>query len=479
MTSKLWAGRFQKATDRSVEAFTASIQVDQRLARHDIVGSMVHARMLGRQGIIPEQDARAIAGGLAEVWIDLEGGRSTLSAELEDVHMNVESLLAAKIGPAAGRLHTARSRNDQVATDMRLYFKEMAAATIAAIRSLQTTLIDLAGGHLNTVFPGYTHLQRAQPVVLAHHLLAYFEMLQRDGQRFEDAYRRADALPLGSGALAGVPYPIDREWVAATLGFARVTANSLDAVSDRDFLIEYEAAAALCIMHLSRFAEEVVLWSSGEFGFIELDDGFATGSSIMPQKKNPDVAELVRGKTGEIYGSLLALLTTMKGLPLAYNRDLQEDKAGFFRCADTLLACLDVFAPMLATMRVRPERTLQAAEGGYSLATDLADYLVRQGLPFREAHHCVGALVRYAIERGKTFDQLALSEFQQFSPLFREDALEITTARSLEARAVTGGTAPAQVAHQLAGARQSLDEARPLGVPEFLPERFLPPADGL
>ena len=479
MTTKLWAGRFQKPTDRLVEAFTASIQVDQRLARHDIVGSMVHARMLGRQGIIPAEDARSVAAGLAQVWSDLQSGHSTFSPELEDVHMNVETLLGAKIGPVAGRLHTARSRNDQVATDIRLYFKETAQATVSAIRALQATLLNLAGDHLHTVFPGYTHLQRAQPVVLAHHLLAYFEMLERDAQRFEDGFRRANALPLGSGALAGVPYPIDREWVATTLGFAAVTTNSVDAVSDRDFLIEYEAAAALCIMHLSRFAEEIVLWSSGEFGFIELDDGFATGSSIMPQKKNPDVAELVRGKTGEIYGALLSLLTTMKGLPLAYNRDLQVDKAGFFRASDTLVACLEVFAPMLATMRVRPERARQAAEGGYSLATDLADYLVRQGLPFREAHHCVGGLVAYALEQGKTFERLSLSEYQRFSSLFQVDALEITIERSLEARAATGGTAPVQVAGQLANARLTLEHANVVDVPEYLPDRFLPPEDGL
>ena len=472
MTTKPWAGRFEKATDKLVEAFTASIQTDQRMARHDIVGSIAHVRMLGRQGIITTAEQEAIAQGLRAIWRDLQSGARELSAEYEDVHMNVETLLSDRVGAVGGKLHTARSRNDQVALDARLYARELIADTAAAVCGLQAVLAELAERHSETIFPGYTHLQRAQPVVLGHHFLAYFEMLERDQGRLRDCYARANVLPLGSGALAGVPYPIDRESVARELGFAAVTANSLDAVSDRDFMLEYEAAASICMMHLSRLAEETVLWSSQEFGLIELDDGFATGSSMMPQKKNPDVAELVRGKTGQIYGNLLALLTTMKGLPLSYNRDLQEDKPGFFQTGDTLVAALQVFAPMLASMRVKPEMARLAAEGGYSLATDLADYLAERGLPFREAHHCVGALVSYALQQGKTFGELTLEEFQRCSPQFGPDALEISTARSLAARSATGGTAPQTVARAAAAAQERLSAQTPLSAPVLDPETF-------
>ena len=462
MTTKPWAGRFEKATDKSVEAFTASIAVDQRLAPYDIAGSMAHASMLGRQGIITQDEAQTIVSGLLSVWQDFASGKAALAPDLEDVHMNMESLLSQRIGPVAGKLHTARSRNDQVALDIRLFTKEAIASTLAALCALQDTLVELAEQHQETILPGYTHLQRAQPVLLGHHYLAYVQMLQRDKERFSDCYRRVDVLPLGAGALAGVPYPIDRAWVAQTLGFSTVSANSLDTVSDRDFLLEYEAAASICMMHLSRLAEEIILWSSAEFGFIELDDAFATGSSIMPQKKNPDVAELVRGKTGQVFGDLLGLLTTMKGLPLSYNRDLQEDKAGFFHTVDTLLASLNVFAGLLSTMRVQEQRMLSAADEGLLLATDIADYLAKKGLPFREAHRSVGQLVQYAIQSGKSLDKLSLEEYRRFSPHFAEDILTLDLARSVEDRSSYGGTARKQVAEQIAAARNAREsEALP------------------
>ncbi|MDO8692349.1 MAG: argininosuccinate lyase, partial [Dehalococcoidia bacterium] len=336
MTTKPWGGRFEKSTDRLVEAYTASIHFDSRLYPQDIRGSIAHARMLGRQGIIAESEAAAIIGGLESIRNDIESGHFQFKPELEDIHMNIEASLTERIGPVAGKLHTARSRNDQVALDLRLYSMEVMDRTVGVLRSLQEVLLRMAEANLGVAMPGYTHLQRAQPVLLAHHLLAYFHMLQRDKERFDDCRRRADVMPLGSGALAGAPYALDRESVARELGFSRISPNSLDAVSDRDFVVEYLAAASICMMHLSRFSEELVLWSTEEFGFIEVDDAFATGSSIMPQKKNPDVAELARGKTGRVYGHLLGMLTVLKGLPLSYNRDLQEDKEAFFGVVDTL-----------------------------------------------------------------------------------------------------------------------------------------------
>jgi argininosuccinate lyase len=472
VTAKPWAGRFEKATDKLVEAFTQSISFDQRLARFDICGSMAHAAMLGRQGVIPAEDAAAIVRGLAQVWAGIAAGAVPLDPALEDIHMAVETKLGKQIGPTAGKLHTARSRNDQVATGLRLFAKDAIAQATRSLSVLQATLADLAEAHQSTLFPGYTHVQRAQPVTLAHHFLAYFEMFDRDRDRLADCFRRTGVLPLGSGALAGAPYPLDRAWVAQRLGFAQVSANSIDAVADRDFVIEFEAAAALCMVHLSRLAEELVLWSSQEFGFIDLDDGFATGSSIMPQKKNPDVAELVRGKAGPVFGNLMAMLTLMKGLPLAYNRDMQEDKPGFFACVDTLQACLDVMSPMLASMTVRTEAIRKAVDAGYALATDLADYLVAKALPFREAHHVVGSLVGYCVAQGKTFPDLTLQEYQQFSPLFEADVFDITVERSLAARDVPGGTAPRQVALALAAARRRLAEQPILSVPPFDPATF-------
>jgi len=458
MGAKPWSGRFQKATDKLVEAYTASIAYDRRLYRQDIRGSIAHARMMASQGIIAQEEGQAIVAGLEAILGDIEAGRFQLKPELEDIHMNIEASLTERIGPVAGKLHTARSRNDQVALDVRLYALEVMDQTVARMEELQRVLLDLAEAHQAVAMPGYTHLQRAQPVLLAHHLLAYFHMLQRDKERFADCRRRADVMPLGSGALAGVPYPIDREFLAGELGFSRISPNSLDAVSDRDFLVEYVAAAAITMMHLSRLSEELVLWSTEEFGFVEMDDAFATGSSIMPQKKNPDVAELARGKTGRVYGHLHGLLTTLKGLPLSYNRDLQEDKEAFFDVVDTLLSTLEVFAPMLASLQFKSEAMARAAGAGHILATDLADYLAKKGVPFREAHHAVGRLVAYASGAGKGLGELSLEEYQTFSPLFEGDVLSIDVASSLAARDVPGGTAPARVREALAQAQELIGE---------------------
>jgi argininosuccinate lyase len=446
-------GRFQKDADLLVQHYTASIPFDQRLYQHDIAGSMAHAKMLAKQNIITDKDAELIGMGLVSIREEIETGKFQFKEELEDIHMNIEARLTEKIGDIAGKLHTARSRNDQVAVDMRLYCKEAIGETIKSLRGLQSALLDVAEANKSVVIPGYTHLQHAQPVLLAHHLLAYFEMLERDVQRFQDCLKRTDVMPLGSGALAGVPYPIDRAFVAKELGFSQVSQNSLDAVSDRDFAIEYEAAASLAMMHLSRLGEELVVWSSAEFGFIEIDDAYATGSSIMPQKKNADVAELGRGKTGRVYGHLMGMLTTMKGLPLSYNRDLQEDKEGLFDTVDTLLPTLAVFSGMLKTLKVKAERTSQAAGQGYILATDVADYLVKKGLPFRRAHEVVAKLVSHAVGKGKELHELDLSEYRQLSPLFEADVLNISAASSVKARNVVGGTAPEQVETQLAKAK--------------------------
>ncbi|MHB1132104.1 MAG: argininosuccinate lyase [Chloroflexota bacterium] len=459
-SKKLWGGRFAAGIEKVVLAFTATIDFDKRLYREDIAGSLAHCRMLGATGVISGADATAILQGLEAVRAEIEAGAFTFRQDLEDIHMHVESRLREKIGPVAGRLHTARSRNDQVALDLRLWVRAANVTAVELLLQLQETLLELATAHQDVVLPGYTHLQRAQPVTLAHHLLAYFEMFQRDAERLRDAYRRLNVSPLGAGALAGLPYPLAREQVASELGFAGITRNSLDAVSDRDFVAEFIFDLALCQMHLSRFAEEIVLWSSAEFGFIELDDAFATGSSIMPQKKNPDVAELTRGKTGRVYGDLVAILTILKGLPLSYNRDLQEDKEVLFDAADTVLACLRVFRPMLDTLRVRAEVMRRTADAGFALATDLADYLVGRGLPFREAHEVVGALVARCVAEGKTFADLSLTDYQAASPLFAADVREITVASSLAARDVPGGTAPARVAQALAFAAELVRQGR-------------------
>jgi len=448
--------RFGKEMDDLAKAYTVSVPFDQRLYKQDIAGSIAHARMLAKQGIISDKDAELIVMGLISIREEIEQGGFEFKEELEDIHMNIEARLIERIGDVGAKLHTGRSRNDQIALDMRLFTKEAIAETITQIKALQQVLLDLAQANRSVVIPGYTHLQRAQPVLFAHHLLAYFEMFQRDVERFQQCFQRADVLPLGSGALAGVPYPIDRDFLAKELGFSKVSANSLDAVSDRDFVIEYQAAASLTMMHLSRLAEEIVLWSTAEFGFIEIDDAFATSSSVMPQKKNPDVAELARAKTGRVYGHLMAILSTMKALPLSYNRDLQEDKEGLFDSVDTILSTLEVFAAMVASLRIKGDRSRQAAEENYTLATDIADYLVRKGIPFREAHAIVGRLVRYATATAKTLYDLDLSEYKKFCPDFENDVKSITVESSLAARSAPGGTAPEQVEKALATARRTL-----------------------
>ena len=453
-------GRFKKAADEKVAAYTSSLSFDWRLYRHDIAGSIAHARMLARQGIISKPDSVIIVQGLEAIEREITRGEFDFKAELEDIHMAIEARLIEKVGEVGGKLHTARSRNDQIALDLRLYIREAIAKTIGNFRELQRALVNLAEASMEVVMPGYTHLQPAQPVLLAHHLLAYFEMLQRDVGRFNDCLKRADVMPLGSGALAGVAYNVDREFLARELGFSQVSQNSLDAVSDRDFILEYEAAASISMMHLSRLAEEIILWSSAEFGFIELDEAYATGSSIMPQKKNPDVAELVRGKTGRVYGHLMAFLTTMKALPLAYNRDLQEDKEGLFDTADTLLASLDICTGLIATLKVNTEGAAKAVGRGHILATDLADYLVKKGESFRTAHEIVGRLINYAVKKGKPLPELSFAEYSNFSPLFGEDVYAITVESSLAARDTIGGTAPKRVAQAVAAAKKILGQGQ-------------------
>ena len=436
--------------------YTVSLHYDRRLYREDIAGSQAHARMLARQGIISADEANGICAGLDAIRQEIEDGFFPWRRELEDLHMNVEARLHDLIGETAGKLHTARSRNDQVATDMRLFVRRATEETVDALRGMQRALATVAGDHVETAMPGYTHMQRAQPVVLAHHLLAYVEMLERDVARFRQAGARANVLPLGSGALAGSPYPLDRESVARELGFDGITANSMDAVADRDFVLDYLYAASTCMAHLSRMGEEFVLWSTEEFGFLRLADADTTGSSIMPQKRNPDLAELARGRTGRVYGHLMAALTLVKGLPLTYNRDLQEDKEALFDTVDTLLPTVSAFTRMLGGAAFNRERMARAAEGGYSLATDLADYLVRKGLPFRQAHGVVAQLTRFAEDRGARFEDLSLEDYRSFSPLFDEDVLSTTVATALESRNVPGGTAPSQVAEALRRVRERL-----------------------
>ena len=446
----------ERMTDFS--AYTVSIHYDRRLYRQDIAGSIAHARMLARQGIISADDALAIVGGLEAVRQEIERDEFPWDASLEDLHMNIERRLHQVIGPAAGRLHTGRSRNDQIALDMRLYLREVIAEAVAGLRTVQRALLGLARKYQPVVMPGYTHLQRAQPVLFAHHMLAYFEMFQRDIGRLDDCRRRADVLPLGSGALAGVPYPTDRAFLARELGFSRISANSMDAVSDRDFVVEFMAAASVCMAHFSRMSEELILWSSGEFGFIRLAEEFTTGSSIMPQKRNPDFAELARGKTGRVYGNLMAILTTLKGLPLTYNRDLQEDKEGFFDTVDTLQATVEVFAAMLPGMELQSRRVESLAGESGMLATDLADYLVGRGVPFREAHGIMRELCRHCEERGIALLDLPMNEYSRFSPHFQADVYEITATASAAARNNPGGTAPQRVAEALENAEKLLED---------------------
>jgi argininosuccinate lyase len=458
--AKAWSGRFSQPPDRRLEAFNASVDFDVRLVREDIRGSIAHARMLGRQGIISREEAVTLEGGLWQILGEARAGDFALTIADEDVHTGVERHLREVVGAVAGKLHTGRSRNDQVATDLRLWTKGAVASLMSGVLDLAEALADVAQANPGIVMPGYTHLQRAQPVLLAHHLLAYVAMLRRDLDRLSETYRRTDVMPLGAGALAGVTYPIDREVTRLDLGFSAVSENSLDAVSDRDFVIDCLYACAMVAMHLSRLAEEIILWSSAEFRFLELADAFATGSSIMPQKKNPDVAELVRGKTGRVYGHLMALLTVAKGLPLSYNKDFQEDKEALFDAVDTVLAVLDVLPPMLRTAHWRADRMGDAAIADFSLATDAADLLARHGVPFREAHAITGQLVRQCVASAKTFADLTNEEWASAHPIFAEERPPLTGGESLRARDVHGGTAPNRVAEQLSMVRAALAAER-------------------
>ena len=458
--NKPWSGRFTRSADPTAERFTGSLAFDQRLWPWDLTGSVAWAKALGRAGLLTASERDTIVRGLEAVRGELTTGAFPFRPELEDIHMNVERRLQELIGDVAGKLHTGRSRNDQIALDERLYLKDVVARVDEGLRRVQEALVARAAETVDAPLPGYTHLQRAQPVVLAHHLLAYVFMLQRDRERFRDSAARADVLPLGAAALAGTAFPIDREALAKDLGFAAVSPNSLDAVSDRDYVLEFLAAGALAGMHFSRLAGDLTLWATAEFGFVEFADAFATGSSIMPQKKNPDVAELIRGKSGRLYGNLVAVLTTMKGLPLAYNADMQEDKEPFFDSVDTLEAILGVLPPLLAALTFRTDRMRRAAGEHFSTATDLADYLVKKGVPFRQAHEVVGRLVRYALDEGKTLEDLTLPELRRFSPLIDGDVKDaITVEASLRARAATGGTAPAAVRRSLALARTLIAQA--------------------
>ncbi len=455
--SKNWSGRFSEPVAELVKRFTASVDFDQRLAEFDIQGSLAHAHMLGAQGIISAADVKAIEAGLSEILQEIRAGKFEWLQALEDVHLNIEKRLIEKIGDAGKRLHTGRSRNDQVATDIRLWLRAVVDDVIAAIRKLQLSIVDLAEQHVDTVMPGFTHLQVAQPVTFGHHLLAYFEMLQRDVERFADARKRINRLPLGAAALAGTSYPINREMVAKELGFDELCENSLDAVSDRDFAIEFTAAAALVMTHLSRFSEELIMWSSPRFGFIEIADRFCTGSSIMPQKKNPDVPELVRGKTGRVTGHLVALLTLMKGQPLAYNKDNQEDKEPLFDTVDTILDSLEIYADMLRGITVNKAAMRQAAAEGFATATDLADYLVKKGVAFKDAHEVVAKVVRHAVEKNCDLADLPLPELQQFSQQIGDDVFAVLTLEgSLASRNHRGGTAPVQVKLAIGRARALL-----------------------
>ena len=452
-TTKAWSGRFAAAADPRMEAFTSSLAVDRRLAAYDVRGSRAHCRMLVKQKIIARAEGEKILKGLQAVERELSRGDFPFLASDEDIHMAVERRLTEKIGPVGGKLHTARSRNDQVLLDVRLFLRDEIGALGKLVARLQKRLARLAKRHRTVVLPGYTHLQRAQPVLLAHHLLAYHTMFGRDAERLAECGARVNVLPLGAGALAGTTLPIDRAYVARLLGFARVSENSLDTVADRDFVAEFLSVAAILGMHLSRLAEELVLWSSSEFGFVELPDAFATGSSMMPQKKNPDVPEIIRGKTGRLYGNLFALLTVLKGLPLTYNRDLQEDKEPLFDSVDTLRGVLSVLEPMLGAMRFRPERLAAAARGGFMLATDVADYLVEKQVPFRRAHEVVGEVVQWCVAEGKELHQLTLEEWRRFSPAFEADLLPRLTLEAAVARRTSyGGTSPENVERQLRAA---------------------------
>ena len=455
MSEKPWAGRFNLPTDKFVEEFNASIYFDKRLYKFDIKGSIAHATMLSRQGILEESEARAIVAGLEQVLEEIENGQFEFNIADEDIHMAVEKRLTEIVGPVGGKLHTARSRNDQVAVDVRMYIMYEAET----VKAYLTTILNLMEAHTETIMPGFTHLQTGQPILFSHYLMAYFQMFKRDFQRFNDMMIRANYCPLGAGALAGTTFPIDRNFTASQLNFYGPTENSIDSVSDRDFVIEFLSAASITMMHLSRFSEEIILFSNQDINFISLTDDYCTGSSIMPQKKNPDIPELIRGKTGRVYGSLMTMLTIMKGLPLAYNKDMQEDKEPLFDAVDTILASLKVFAPMIEKMQVLENNTKNSASKGYSTATDLADYLVRKGVPFRQAHHIVGKTVAYAIEQDKKLDELSLDEMQMFSKLISDDVFNyITLEASVNSRNSYGGTSAESVMTQIKLAKSFIDE---------------------
>jgi len=457
MSEKLWAGRFKEKTEKIVEIFTSSIDIDRRLYAYDIQGSIAHCRTLAKAAVISNQEAEQLIAGLKNVKQEIDEGKLTYSDALEDIHTHIESRLVEIVGKVAHKLHTARSRNDQVALDVRLYLRDVVLAISGHLFELRKVLVDLATGHIETVLPGYTHLQRAQPILLAHHLMAYYEMFSRDAERLQDCLGRINVLPLGSAALAGTPHPIDRHYTAELLGFDKVTANSVDSVSDRDFIIEFLSAAGICMMHLSRLSEELIIWSTAEFSFIELPDAFATGSSIMPQKKNPDVAELIRGKSGRVFGNLMAMLTLMKSLPLSYNRDMQEDKTLLFDAADILIACLEIYIQMLPRIKVNKTLMQRAAGRGYLNATDMADYLVTKGLPFREAHQCVGRIVGHASGLKKEIHELSIEELQQHAPQIEADIFDyLGTRRMIDRRSAIGGTATQTVKAAIKAASQKL-----------------------
>lgn len=458
---KLWGGRFGKATDALVDDFNSSIRFDARMYKQDILGSVAHSTMLGKCGVIAAEDADLIKKTLLEILADIEDGKVEFKIDAEDIHMNIETILIERIGDVGKRLHTGRSRNDQVALDIRMYLRDEVDEISALLKETMGAVLDLADKHSGTIMPGYTHLQKAQPVTFGHHMMAYFEMMKRDLARLLDCRSRINVMPLGAGALAGTTYPLDREFVARELGFDAVTRNSMDSVSDRDFIIELISCLSILMMHLSRFCEELILWSSNEFSFVEMDDSYSTGSSIMPQKKNPDVAELIRGKTGRVYGSLITILTVMKSLPLAYNKDMQEDKEAVFDAIDTIKLCLPVFTNMISTMTVREDNLLAGAKGGFTNATDVADYLVKKGVPFRESHAVVGKMVAMAIEKGKALDEFTMEEFKSCSALIEEDIYDaISMQTCVDGRNLIGGTATARVREEVLSAKSYLNSLK-------------------
>ena len=461
--AKLWGGRFSKETDTMVDDFNSSIRFDKRMYKQDIKGSMAHAKMLGNQGIIPKEDSEKIISGLSEILRDIDDGKVEFMIDAEDIHMNIETILISRIGDAGKKLHTGRSRNDQVALDIRMYLKDEIKEIKNMLISLEKTVISIAEKNTGTIMPGYTHLQKAQPITLAHHMMAYFEMFKRDIQRLDDTYKRTNVMPLGSGALAATTYPLDRQAVAKDLGFDSVTLNSLDGVSDRDFIIELASALSICMMHLSRFCEELILWSSNEFSFVEMDDAYSTGSSIMPQKKNPDVAELIRGKTGRVYGSLTTILTIMKGIPLAYNKDMQEDKECIFDAVDTVKLCIPVFEKMIASMKINSENMHTGAGQGFTNATDAADYLVKKGMPFRQAHEVIGKMVIYAIQHKKSLCDFTIEEFKNCSDIIEDDIYDaISLETCVNDRKIIGGPAKEAVEYSIKCGKDFLNSIKNL-----------------